>query len=248
MQLHQEFSVYPAIDLRRGEVVRLYQGDPKHTTSYGDNPAEFARRWLDFGARWLHVVNLDGAFNESGVENMDALVQILEVSAKHDPPGNVQFGGGIRSLQDVERIISLGVSRVILGSMAVESPEASGKALAQFGPDQIALSVDVRKGTVHIQGWKRQSQIDPLEMGQEFFNRGLRWCVYTEISRDGAGKGLDLNGASHFARATGLAIIAAGGVASINDVRQARKGGLSGVIIGRALYEGQVDLKEALKC
>ncbi len=246
--MNGEFEIYPAIDLRRGQVVRLVQGDPGRQTTYGDDPAGVARRWATAGARWLHVVNLDGAFGEAGEENLAALEAILGVISKSHPSVKVQFGGGLRGLEDIERVINAGVSRVMLGSMAVEKPEFAAQALLRFGPERIGLAMDVRDGAVRTRGWTQTASVGPVQLGCQFYDRGLRICAYTDIRRDGVGSGLNLEATRDFARETGLTVIASGGVGSIEDVRQARQAGLSGVIIGRALYEGHIDLEEALSC
>ena len=243
-----EFEIYPAIDLRRGQVVRLMQGDPGRQTTYGDDPPGVALRWAAAGARWLHVVNLDGAFGETGAQNLAALEAILGAMTKSHPSVKVQFGGGLRSLEDIERVLSAGVSRAMLGSMAAENPGFASQALRRFGPQRIGLAMDVRAGVVRIRGWTQSASVDPVQLGRQFYEQGLRACAYTDIQRDGGGEGLNLGATRDFARETGLAVIASGGVGSIEDVIQARQAGLSGVIIGRALYEGRVDLKEALSC
>ncbi len=242
------FNIFPAIDLRRGQVVRLVQGDPNRQTTYGDDPAGVALRWLDAGARWLHVVNLDGAFGESAGENQAALRAILAVLAEKGSPARVQFGGGLRTLQDIETALSLGVGRVMLGSMAVEAPQFIEQALARFGAAQIGLAMDVHAGVVRTRGWTESAAISPIELGRKLQAYGLRVCAYTDIQRDGGGTGLNLPATQRFAQESGLSVIASGGVVSLDDVRQARGLGLFGVIIGRALYEGYVDLREALSC
>ena len=246
--MNGDFEIYPAIDLWRGQVVRLVQGDPGRQTTYGDDPAGVARRWASAGARWLHVVNLDGAFGEAGGENLAALEAILDALAESHPAVKVQFGGGLRSLTDIERVLSAGVSRVMLGSLAAENPGFAIQALDRFSAERIGLAMDVRDGALRIRGWTQTASVDPVQLGRRLSRQGLRICAYTDIRRDGVGSGLNLEATRDFARETGLAVIASGGVDSIEDVRQARQAGLSGVIIGRALYEGRVDLKEALSC
>ncbi|NOY99174.1 MAG: 1-(5-phosphoribosyl)-5-[(5-phosphoribosylamino)methylideneamino]imidazole-4-carboxamide isomerase [Chloroflexi bacterium] len=236
------FTVYPAIDLRAGKVVRLAQGDPTRQTLYGDQPAETARRWLDAGASWLHVVNLDGAFGDRDAANRDALRAIL------DTGGKVQFGGGLRSLDDVENALSLGVRRVILGTVAVESPELVAEAIARFGAKAVGVGIDARDDRVRVRGWVQETALSPIDLGRQLSRAGVRTVVYTNIARDGVGRGVDVAGAQRLAEAAGLSAIASGGVASLDDVRRVREAGLSGVIVGRALYEGQIDLKEALQC
>jgi phosphoribosylformimino-5-aminoimidazole carboxamide ribotide isomerase len=242
------FAVFPAIDLRAGRVVRLAQGDPGRQTVYSDDPAKVARQWLASGARWLHVVNLDGAFGERDTENRKALRAVLEATTKVGNMPRVQFGGGLRSLDDVEQAISMGVSRAILGTAAIEAPDLVATAVARFGPDKIVVGIDARDNQVRVRGWSKKTQIDPATLGKELYALGLRLIVYTNIARDGVGSGVDVAATQRLAEATGLRVIASGGVASLKDVERVRSARLSGVIIGRALYEGQIDLKEALEC
>jgi phosphoribosylformimino-5-aminoimidazole carboxamide ribotide isomerase len=242
------FAVFPAIDLRTGRVVRLAQGDPGRQTVYSDDPAKVARQWLAAGARWLHVVNLDGAFGERDTENRKALSAVLEATTEVGNMPRVQFGGGLRSLDDVEQAISMGVSRAILGTAAIEAPDLVATAVARFGPEKIVVGIDARDNQVRVRGWSKKTQIDPATLGKELYALGLRVIVYTNIARDGVGSGVDVAATQRLAEATRLRVIASGGVASLKDVERVRSAGLSGIIIGRALYEGQIDLKEALEC
>jgi phosphoribosylformimino-5-aminoimidazole carboxamide ribotide isomerase len=242
--MDDNFVIYPAIDLRRGQVVRLMQGDPERQTTYGTDPAMVASRWITEGARWLHVVNLDGAFGEEAAENLAALESIRG----QDQKIQIQFGGGLRALGDVERLIDAGVNRVMLGSMAVHNPRLIEVAIQRFGSSSIGLAMDVREGAVHTHGWTQSASVEPIQLGLHLFKVGLRMCAYTDIQRDGGQGGLNLESTRHFAQGTGLTVIASGGVGSLEDVRAARLDGLSGVIIGRALYEGRIDLNEALAC
>ncbi len=239
------FTVYPAIDLRAGKVVRLVQGDPARQTVYDDNPAKIARQWLAAGASWLHVVNLDGAFGHQDTNNLQALNAILAAVAGR---GHVQFGGGLRSLDDIERVLSLEAGRVILGTAAIESPDMVAEAIARFGAEKIGVGIDARDHQVQVRGWVRAAGIDPITLGKELARLKVRTAVYTNIARDGVGSGVDVAASQRLAEETGLSVIAAGGVASLADVQRVREAGLSGVIIGRALYEGQVSLEEALQC
>ncbi|MEW5872135.1 MAG: 1-(5-phosphoribosyl)-5-[(5-phosphoribosylamino)methylideneamino]imidazole-4-carboxamide isomerase [Chloroflexota bacterium] len=246
-----EFVIYPAIDLRDGRVVRLMQGDPARQTIYGNDPAGVARGWLEAGARWLHVVNLDGAFGETKASqqgNLAALQAILSEVSRVNPAAQVQFGGGLRSMEVLERALEMGVGRVVVGSLAVEAPEFLRRALECFGAARLALAVDVRDGQVYTRGWQEPASVSPGELGRAFAGLGLRTCIYTDIQRDGGGQGLNLAQTRDFAKTSGLEVVASGGVASLADVHAARQAGLSGVVIGRALYEGQVDLREALRC
>lgn len=242
------FAVFPAIDLRAGRVVRLAQGDPGRQTVYSDHPAKVARQWLAAGARWLHVVNLDGAFGERDTENRKALRAVLEATTEVGNRPRVQFGGGLRSLDDVEQAISMGASRAILGTAAIEAPDLVAMAVARFGPDKIVVGIDALDNQVRVRGWSQKTQVDPATLGKDLYALGLRMIVYTNIARDGVGSGVDVAATQRLAEATGLRVIASGGVASLKDVERVRSAGLSGVIIGRALYEGQIDLKEALEC
>jgi len=241
------FIVYPAIDLRGGQVVRLFQGDPERQTIYGDDPGGVARRWFDAGAKWLHVVNLDGAFGEAGAENQAALQSIINTSRDY-PNVQVQFGGGLRALPDIESALSKGVQRVILGTMAVEDQALAQIIINKFGPERVCLGIDARQGRARIHGWQEESTWDPIELGKLFYQAGVKTCIFTNINRDGSGRGVDVPATQQFARRTGLSVIASGGVASLEDVRRVRQAGMSGVIIGRALYEGTIDLQEALLC
>ncbi len=237
----REWRVYPAIDLRRGRVVRLVQGDPGRETKYADDPLGVARRWKEAGAEWLHVVNLDGAFGERGRENLVALERILMTGLR------VQFGGGLRNLESIRRVLDLGVSRVVVGTAAVENPSLVEAALRALGPERIAVAIDAREGKVRTHGWKETTSMTAMELAGQWAARGVRRLIFTDVSRDGMGSGLNLTVTMQLAQATGLHVIASGGVASLEDVRRAYQAGLSGVIIGRALYEGQVALEDALR-
>jgi len=242
------FIVYPAIDLRNGEVVRLKEGDPNRMTSYSDDPPQIAKQWLSAGATWLHVVNLDGAFGESDSANQIAVKSILKFGAR------VQFGGGLRSLNAIEKIFDLGVSRAVLGTIAIEQPQIVEDAIKKFGAEKIAVGIDARDGFVSVRGWKDDSKILATDLALQM--RTLRQAqgdafglpiIFTDIRRDGLGSGLNIESTRELANVSGLNVIASGGVHTINDVIAARDANLSGVIIGRALYEGTIDLKEALQ-
>jgi phosphoribosylformimino-5-aminoimidazole carboxamide ribotide isomerase len=238
------FFIYPAIDLRAGKVVRLKEGDPNRMTAYSDDPAETARRWLDAGASWLHVVNLDGAFGESDNANRLALQNILRVAEKFN--ACVQFGGGMRSLDAIDAALSLGVSRVILGTIAVEAPKIAGEAIQKFGAERIAVGIDALDGLVRVRGWKDNSGILATDLALQIRALGLRTIIFTDVSRDGLGSGLNITATRELADVSRLDVIASGGVHTLDDVLAARDVNLAGVIIGRALYEGTIDLKEAL--
>lgn len=235
------FTIYPAIDLRGGKVVRLKEGDPNRMTQYSDDPVETARRWLETGAQWLHVVNLDGAFGEKDSANHSAIESILKTGAQ------VQLGGGIRSLGATERALRLGVNRVILGTIAVEQPSAVAEVLQKFGPERIAVGIDARDGLVRVRGWRSGSRVSTIDLALQMQNMGVRTVIFTDISRDGVNAGLNIPATREIAEVSGLDVIASGGVYTLEDVIAARDAKLAGTIIGRALYEGTIDLKEALK-
>ena len=235
------FTIYPAIDLRNGKVVRLKAGDPRRLTAYSDDPVGTAQRWLEAGADWLHVVNLDGAFGEEDDANQLALRAILKLGAR------VQFGGGIRSPEAMDKAIELGVSRVVLGTMAVEQPEFVEVALKKFGAEFVAVGIDAQDGFVRLYGWKEGSQITATALAHQMQSLGLRTAIFTDINRDGLGSGLNIASTCELAQTSGLEVIASGGLHTLEDVHAARDAELAGVIIGRALYEGTIDLRVALE-
>jgi len=235
------FTIYPALDLRGGKVVRLQEGDPARLTAYSNDPVETAQRWLGVGARWLHVINLDGAFGDSDDTNRSALEAMLRLGA------SVQLGGGLRSLDAIARAFDLGVSRVVLGTIAIEQPEVVAEALARFGPERIAVGMDARDGLVRVRGWRDNSRVSVVDLASQMRTFGLHTVIFTDISRDGLGSGLNIAAARQLAEVSGLDVIASGGVHTIDDVVAARDANLAGVIIGRALYEGTIDLKETLE-
>lgn len=234
------FIVYPAIDLRGGKVVRLKECDPARMTDYSADPVETAQRWLDAGANWLHVVNLDGAFGESDPANRSALEAILKLGAQ------VQFGGGIRSLDAIAEALDLGVSRVVLGTIAIEQPDVVTDALKRFGVKKIAVGIDARDGLVRTRGWKDDSGISANDLALQMRTLGLATVIFTDIRRDGLGSGLNIPSTRELAEVSGLDVIASGGVHTLDDVMAAKGAGLAGCIIGRALYDGTVDLEEAI--
>jgi phosphoribosylformimino-5-aminoimidazole carboxamide ribotide isomerase len=235
-----EFIVYPAIDMRGGRVVRLAQGDLARQTVYGDDPAAVARRWLGEGAQWLHVVNLEGSFGEAGAANAAALERIVATGAR------VQLGGGMRTLEDIERALELGVARAIIGTAAIENPALVIEAISRFGPERIGGGIDARDGRVRVRGWLEDTGVDATVLADQLREAGVTTIVFTDIARDGVGAGVNVDATKALADATGLQIIASGGVASADDVRRVRAAELAGVIIGRALYEGQVDLQDII--
>jgi phosphoribosylformimino-5-aminoimidazole carboxamide ribotide isomerase len=239
------FKIYPAIDLRGGKVVRLKEGDPARMTAYSDDPAETAKRWLQMGAKWLHVVNLDGAFGEGDDANQNALLSILKTANEFN--ANVQFGGGLRSLDAMGKVLNLGASRIVLGTIAVEQPETAANAFKKFGAEKIAVGIDARDGIVRVRGWQSDGGISASDLALQMQKMGLRTVIFTDVSRDGMGHGLNISATRALAEISGLDVIASGGVHTVEDVIAARDANLSGVIIGRALYEGTINLKKALQ-
>ncbi len=235
------FTIYPAIDLRGGRVVRLKEGDPARLTAYSNDPAETAQRWLDAGATWLHIVSLDGAFGESDAANRLALESILKLNA------HVQLGGGLRSLGAIDVALSLGAHRVVLGTIAIERPDVVADALKNYGAEKIAVGIDARDGLVRVRGWKDDSGVSAADLAIQMQTLGLRTTIFTDVRRDGMGHGLNIPATRALAKVSGLDVIASGGVHTIDDVMAARDANLSGVIIGRALYEETIDLRAALE-
>lgn len=240
----RNFIIFPAIDLRGGQVVRLKEGDPDRQTAYSSDPAATARRWLEAGSHWLHVVNLDGAFDQPDTANRRALENILAEAARAG--AQVQFGGGLRSLAAMQQVLELGAARVMLGTLAVEQPGLLAEALEKWGSERVGASLDARSGLVQVHGWQQSSQVTALQAAQTLQQVGLRWLVFTDIARDGLQTGLNLPATLELARSSGLQVIASGGVSSLEDVQEARAGGLAGAIVGRALYEGTLRLQDLL--
>ena len=234
------FTIFPAIDLRAGKVVRLAQGDPTRQTTYGDDPRRQAEQFKADGAEWLHIINLSGAFDEDTRANLAALESILSVGLQ------VEFGGGIRDRESIRVPLELGAARVFLGTAAIKDPDLVDWAIEQYGPARIAGDIGARDGKVTVKGWQETTPLSVLEVGQRFYKQGLRWCVLTDVARDGVGSGVDVTSARELQQASGLQVVASGGVSSVEDVRRVREAGLAGVIIGRALYEGKLSVREAL--
>lgn len=242
--------IYPAIDLRQGRCVRLRQGRKDEETVYGDDPAAVARRWCEQGAEWLHVVNLDGAFgdqkrDDKGLSpNMKALSQIVDAV-----PIPIQFGGGLRRWEDIEQVLERGVSRVILGTVAVKAPGLLRRALAHYGADRVAVGIDARDGVVLIHGWEQSAGIKALDLAKRMRALGVQSVVYTDVARDGMLTGVNVAATAELAVQTGLHVIASGGVAALDDVKRLgqAEADIAGVIIGRALYTGDVDLACAIQ-
>lgn len=235
-------NVYPAIDIRQGRVVRLMYGDPAQETVYGDDPVVVARRWAAEGADWVHVVNLDGALGESET----ALDTLRALSA--DKGLMIQFGGGLRTLDDVARALDAGATRVVLGTMAVEQPALAGEAVRRFGATSVAIALDAKDGWVMTHGWRKRSFWTPLNLARRLKADGVRHILYTDVSRDGDLSGVNVAATAQLAHQSRLKVIASGGVASLEDVISLWEvGGIAGVVIGKALYEGKFALRDAIR-
>jgi phosphoribosylformimino-5-aminoimidazole carboxamide ribotide isomerase len=235
--------LYPAIDLKNGQCVRVIRGDLDQATVFNSDPGAQARAWADAGFHWIHVVDLNGAV-EGKAANVPAVEAIL--NAVSTP---VQLGGGIRSLADIERWIEAGVSRVILGTVAVTEPEIVREA-ARLWPEQIAVSVDVRAGKVAVQGWTEDSDLDAITVAKRFEDVGVGALIITDIDRDGTTMGFNVDAFGAIADVVAIPVIAAGGLASVQDIinLKARKGTpIAGAVLGRALYNGEIVPGEALK-
>ncbi len=236
--------IYPAIDLKDGQCVRLVQGRADAKTVYSNTPAQVAASFQKQGAAYLHVVDLDGAFTGSP-QNAAA---IEAIAASINIP--FQVGGGLRSVDDVQRVLDLGATRAIVGTSAVKSPDFVKKLLDRFGTEQIVLGIDAREGMVAVEGWVETSALSALEFGDSMKNIGVTTCVFTDISRDGLLNGPNLDSTRQMAEKTGLKIIASGGVSSpqnIKDLKAVEPFGVVGAIIGKALYDGKINLLQALE-
>ena len=234
--------IYPAIDIRGGRCVRLTEGRFDAETVFADDPAQMALKWAGLGAEFLHLVDLDGALAGEG-KNVPVIERILK--SVNIP---VQLGGGIRNLATIEKLLDLGVTRLILGSAAVKNPELVQEACKKY-PGHIAVGIDAKNGEVAIEGWGQGSGVAATELAKKMASFGVETIIYTDISRDGMLSGVNVESTAALARACGVPSIASGGVASIEDIRRVKaveSDGVQGCIIGKAIYTGAVDLKEAL--
>lgn len=234
--------VFPALDLRHGRVVRLVQGDPGRQTVFSDDPFATAIRWQAGGASWIHLVDLDGALSGEGQDFVTLIKRISQQQLL------VQFGGGLRSFDAITQALEAGATRVVIGTLAVGQPSVLREALAHFGPEKIVAALDSRGGTAMSHGWQLDSGQAVVDIGRKWAATGLRHALYTDIRRDGLMGGVNVVETASFAQATGLSVIASGGVSSLADIEALRATGvIEGVVIGRALYTGEIGLKEALE-
>lgn len=235
--------VLPAIDLREGQCVRLIQGDPRYTTVYSDDPIRMAQQWEERGAEILHLVDLDGAF----VGAPQNLKVVKKISRAVSIP--MQLGGGIRSIEMIEKVMDAGVERVILGTAAIAEPDLVQEACRLFG-ERIAVGIDSKDGLVAVEGWESTVEKTFLELGQEVKSWGVKRIIFTDTRRDGMMQGPNIESTRAIAEKTGLKVIAAGGVSCLDDliaIKELEAIGVEGVIVGKALYQGTVKLEEAIK-
>ncbi|MGI4879315.1 MAG: 1-(5-phosphoribosyl)-5-[(5-phosphoribosylamino)methylideneamino]imidazole-4-carboxamide isomerase [Janthinobacterium lividum] len=237
-----DFTIYPAIDLKGGQVVRLAEGDMARATIYADDPAAQARTFFDSGATALHVVDLDGAF-AGGAVNGNAVEAIIAAF-----PGQVQVGGGIRTRADIDRWLGRGVARVVVGTAALDDPDLV-RAAAAAAPGRVVVAVDARGGMVATRGWAAVSSVTVAELALRFEDAGVAAVLFTDVGRDGLLRGVNLEATVVLAHATRLPVIASGGVAGAADIIGLRDAGagIDGVIVGRAIYDGRLTLAEALR-
>lgn len=235
--------IIPAIDLKNGKCVRLEQGEMRKETVFSHQPPEIARNWEALGAEMLHLVDLDGAFS-GAPQNKEVIQEIRQVVSIP-----VQLGGGIRTLEVIEQYLNMGINRVILGTAAYQQKNFFCEASLNF-PDQILVGIDARNGKVAIKGWSEQTDLSAIELARRSEKEGVAGIIYTDIQRDGMLTGINLSATKTLAQAVSIPVIASGGMATIEDILNIMplsKDGVTGVIIGRALYAGKIDLGEAIQ-
>ena len=231
--------IFPAIDIKENKCVRLLQGDFDKVNIYGDDPSAMAKRWEDKNAQFIHIVSLNGARGEGNV-NDESIKKIL--STVNIP---IQIGGGIRSQERVQELLNMGVNRVIVGSIAIKNKELLKKLVKKY-KEKIVVSIDAKNGKVAVQGWEEISDVDSIELCKELEQIGVKTIVYTDISKDGMMIGPNFNIYEKLSKETNLDIIASGGVTTIEDIKRLKDMDLYGAIIGKALYENKIELKEVL--
>jgi len=240
---YNEFTIFPAIHLRNGEVVRFTRGDTSNPIVFHTDPIACAQQWIDQGAQWLQLINLDAAFDEDATNNWQLIEKICHLDV------NIQFGGGIRSINDVDWAIKSGIKRVIIGTAAVENPQLMADAISRYGSDPIILGIDAdAEGEVQIRGWRIGGSVQATGLAIQMRQLGVTSAIHTSIHLDGSMTGVDLQASIELAGISGLNISVGGGIGSLEDVLECyNNDGINGVIIGKALYTGKVDLKKALR-
>lgn len=232
--------IFPAIDLRGGKVVRLREGDPDRQKTFSDDPVAAAQRWIDEGAQWIHIVNLDGAFGEAS-DNLSVIERIAGLSAR------VQMGGGLRDAASVAHVLDLGVSRAIIGTAAVQNPAMLGPLVTRFGVQAIGVALDIRKGSVTTHGWQQSTGKSPVAMAETMRQQGVQWVLFTDVERDGGLQGSNVESTIGLGRATGMKVIASGGVTTLDEIETlTASGAVAGAVIGMALYENRLSLADCI--
>ncbi len=238
-----KFTIYPAIDMRGGKCVRLLQGDYDKETVYGDSPFEMAKKFAAEGAEWIRMVDLDGARDGKRVNDQFVIQTAQELGV------NVQIGGGIRSEADINHYLENGVTRVIIGSIAVSDPEFAEQMVRKYGA-KIAIGLDAKNGFVATHGWLNTSEVSAVELGKRFADAGAETFIFTDIATDGTLAGPNVEATRQLALETGKSVIASGGVSTLDDLAdlgKLREDGITGAIVGKAIYEGRFSVKAALE-
>ena len=236
--------IIPALDLKEGKCVRLVRGERHRQTVYSDSPVKMALKWQSQGAEYLHLVDLDGAFHgePKNIEVIKEIRRRLRIS--------IQLGGGIRDMGSIAKLLSLGLDRIILGTVAVSAPDLVRRAVERFGPEKIVVGIDTKGDRVAIRGWEELSKNSALELALRMRQAGIERIIYTDISRDGAMAGPKTEVAKMLAQKTRLKVILSGGISSLEDIMDVaslERFGIEGVIVGKALYEAKVNLREAIQ-
>ena len=234
--------IFPAIDIRGGKCVRLFKGDFAQETVFSDKPEEMAAKWEAQGGKFLHLVDLDGALAGKSV-NLDVVKKIVDTVSIP-----VELGGGIRTMENIDEVLSLGVQRVILGSVAVKNPALVKEACQKYG-DRVVVGIDAKDGIVAVDGWGVSGDVEVTVLAKEMAKAGVKTIIYTDISRDGTLSGVNVEATARLARESGVKIVASGGVKSLDDIAALRpyeKDGIEGVIVGKSIYTGSLDLQEAI--
>ena len=236
--------IFPAIDIRGGQCVRLVKGDFAQETVFSQRPEIMAKRWEDEGGEYLHLVDLDGA-RAGQSRNLDVVEMILKTI---NIP--VELGGGIRTMDNIKRVLEMGVTRVILGSIAVKDPELVKTACKEYGSERIVVGIDAKDGIVAVDGWGVSGEVKATELAKRMADGGVKHIIYTDISRDGTLTGVNAKATAEIAKVSGIKVVASGGVSSIEDiklVKEYEQDGIEGVIVGKSIYTGALSLPEAIK-
>lgn len=234
--------IFPAIDIRGGKCVRLFKGDFAQETVFSDRPEEMAAKWEAQGGKFLHLVDLDGALAGKSV-NLDVVKKIVDTVRIP-----VELGGGIRTMENIDEVLSLGVQRVILGSVAVKNPALVKEACQKYG-DRVVVGIDAKDGIVAVDGWGVSGDVEVTVLAKEMAKAGVKTIIYTDISRDGTLSGVNVEATARLARESGIKVVASGGVKSLDDIKALlpyEKDGIEGVIVGKSIYTGSLDLQEAV--